>query len=165
MRTPKTQEDPSVSPTRSIASVRVSRSQDPASAKGQASTTKGSKLVASAYKLDETAQWTAWGSVVAANFRGRALTGSPRYVRVCRRGDIGMNIYDKGHRGEVERQVSVMDFPGAIPKSPDDVFLVIKQHLASTRVHQVTLRSSRGALHPSNVFASKFRIQYAIESP
>ena len=69
----------------------------------------------------------------------------PHYFRVCRREDIGMSIVDQGHSGNAERQVQVIDFPNPIPKSPDDVFVVIKQHLASTRVHQVILCSSCGA--------------------
>jgi len=96
-----------------------------------------SNLAASAYKLDEVALWKDWGNPVGVKFTGHAQLASPHYFRLCRRVDIGMHISEAGHAGSSENNVSIIDFEPGVPRSADDICLVIKKFMADTCPAQI----------------------------
>jgi hypothetical protein len=117
------------------------------------------KVVAT--KLDQCADWNAWGARVGINFEGHAQKGAPHYFRFCRREDLGMPLPDQGHSGAAERREICGDFR---VKRPGDVLLVVKHWLADAETVQVlAVASDQQAasllanLQPHGVVARRLR--------
>ena len=100
----------------------------------QSSANGETNVVAS--KLDQTADWKPWGARANIQITGHAQRGAPHYFRICRREDIGLAL-NHGHNGNSELEVEVVDFGAGVPKSADDVMVVVKHFMHDSRPQQI----------------------------
>ena len=90
-----------------------------------------------ATKLDETACWQEWSDRANIKFAGHAQKGSPHYMRICRREDIGLPLNEQGHPNSSETLIPLDDFPEGQPRHGDDIVVVIKEWLADLAPIQI----------------------------
>jgi hypothetical protein len=91
-----------------------------------------------AYKLDETARWSAWVSQVRVRLKYISGHGAPHMLKFVRRVDLGMPLsHEHGHCGTDELSLAIDDFAGRHQRSADDIMLVVKHHMADRRPSQI----------------------------
>ena len=93
----------------------------------------GSRDGAKAYKLDESARWTAWAESVGLALSNLTGPEAPHYFRICRRRDVGIG----GIEGDGQAEARVQHDSRGLPLDLDDVVMVVKDRMASTTVLQI----------------------------
>jgi hypothetical protein len=119
----------------------------------------GSRSKASAYKLDEAANWETWWGQVPLNIEDMCQEGAPHYFRVCRRADLG-SLNSHGHDPCAETR-STAQAAYDDPPNGEDLMIVTKDRIASRKIAQVyavlpqRLRATIVQRQPSETYPRK----------
>ena len=112
----------------------------------------GSKEGAQAYKLDQAPEWIEWAETVDLTMSNLTGPEAPHYFRVCLRRQLGHG----GPLGDAASEINACNMAehrGYLPRA-DDVVMIIKDRMASTKVSQIVLmvpEAARPALWSSDV--------------
>lgn len=106
---------------------------------------RASREGATAYKMDQAADWEEWWEQVPLTLSNLTGPEAPHYFRVCRREDLGL-LDRHGHAGSEETQCQIDRLLSTPPKA-EDLLMVVKSRVSSLRVLQVVELMSAGARH------------------
>ena len=103
----------------------------------------GSREGAQAYKLDQPLEWIEWAETVYLTMSNLTGPEAPHYFRVCLRGQLGY----PGPHGNLAPEIhacNMVDHRGYLPRA-EDVVMLVKDRMASTKVSQIVLMVPKAA--------------------
>ena len=103
----------------------------------------GSREGAQAYKLDQAPEWIEWAETVDLTMSNLTGPEAPHYFRVCLRGQLGY----PGPHGDLAPEIhacNMVDHRGYLPRA-EDVVMLVKDRMASTKVSQIVLMIPKAA--------------------